>query len=202
MQTHTMLPKDGSLPAGTQGFTHPRRNVAALGVEPGMSVADFGSGSGIYVLHIAEALENAGHVYAIDIQRDLLQRTKNEAHRRGFKNVEVIWTDLEHKGASKIADKKLDLVLISNLLFQVENKAALFIEAARILRPAGRLAVIDWRESTLSGGWRMGPQKSDVVTKEAAEALARKAGFGLEREFSAGAHHYGLIFRPASQRKP
>ncbi len=173
------------------GFSHPRRNIAALGVEPGMSVADFGSGSGIYVLHIAEALENAGHVYAIDIQRDLLKRLKNEAHRRGFKNVEVIWTDLEKAGSSKIADKKLDLVLISNLLFQIENKAAVLKEAWRIVRPNGRLAIIDWRESF--GG--MGPQKGDVVTKEAAEALAEGAGFTLEREFPAGAHHYGLIFR-------
>ncbi len=74
MQTHT--------PLQTAGFAHPRRNIAALGVEPGMAVADFGSGSGIYVLHIAEALQNAGHVYAIDIQRDLLKRLKNEAHRR------------------------------------------------------------------------------------------------------------------------
>src|SRR3990167_4777968 len=103
-------------PLKTEGFAHPRRNVAALGVEPGMNVADFGSGSGVYVLHIAEALENSGRVYAIDVQRDLLQRVKNEAHRRGFKNVDVIWTDLEHAGSSKLADRTLDLVLISNLM--------------------------------------------------------------------------------------
>ncbi len=183
MQTQT--------PLKTEGFAHPRRNVAALGVEPGMSVADFGSGSGIYVLHIAEALENSGHVYAIDVQRDLLRRVKNEAHRRGFKNVNVIWTDLERADSSKLGDKTLDLVLISNLLFQIENKAAVLAEAWRVLKPAGRLAIIDWAESF--GG--MGPIKKDVVTKDAALALARDLGFELQREFPAGAHHYGLIFR-------
>lgn len=147
----------------------------------------------MYVLHIAEALQHAGHVYAIDIQRDLLKRVKNEAHRRGFKNVEVIWTDLEKAGSSKIADKKLDMVLVSNLLFQIENKAAVLTEAHRILRPSGRLVIIDWQESF--GG--MGPQKKDVVRKETAEELARTVGFTLEREFGAGAHHYGLIFRSA-----
>lgn len=180
------------------GFAHPRLNVAALGVEPGMSVADFGSGSGIYVLHIAEALENSGRVYAIDVQRDLLHRVKNEAHRRGFKNVDVIWTDLERPGASKFANQTLDLVLISNLLFQVENKAAVFAEAWRILKPAGRLAIIDWSDSF--GG--MGPITKDVVNKNAALMLARESGFKLQREFSAGAHHYGMIFRLVPQKTP
>ncbi len=183
-------------PLHTAGFAHPRRNVAALGVKPGMSVADFGSGSGIYVLHIAEALEHRGHVYAIDIQRDLLQRIKNEAHRRGFQNVEIIWTDLEYAGSSKLADASIDIVLISNLLFQVHNKAALFREALRILRPSGQLVVIDWRESF--GG--MGPRKEDVVSKDAAEALAHAEGFEPVRSFPAGAHHYGIIFRPSTKK--
>ncbi len=183
MQTHVSV--------HTAGFAHPRRNIEALGVEPGMSVADFGSGSGIYVLHIAEALDHSGHVYAIDIQKDLLKRVKNEATRRGFKNVEIIWTDLEKTGSSKIADHKLDLVLISNLLFQVENKATVLHEAARIVRPNGRLVIIDWRESYGS----MGPEKSDVVTLEKAEALAKDAGFVPDHTFAAGAHHYGLVFR-------
>ena len=184
------MPK-AETPLPTANFAHPRRNVAALSIDPGMAIADFGSGSGIYVLHIAEALENAGRVYAVDVQRDLLKRVKSEAHRRGFKNVDVIWTDLERPNASKLADKTLDLVLISNLLFQVENKTAVLVEAQRVLKPKGKLAIIDWSESF--GG--MGPQKKDVVGKDLALKLARENGFELQREFPAGAHHYGLIFR-------
>ncbi|MEY4747464.1 MAG: hypothetical protein RLZZ416_513 [Candidatus Parcubacteria bacterium] len=174
----------------TVAFAHPPRNVTALSVEPGMAVADFGAGSGHYVMEIAQRLANIGHVYAIDVQRDLLQRIKNEAHRRGFKNVEVIWADLEEADASKIADGKIDLVLVSNLLFQVPDKIMILREAVRILRPHGRCAIIDWSESF--GG--MGPQKGDVVTKDAALALARSVGLAFEKEFSAGAHHYGLLF--------
>ena len=173
------------------GFAHPPRNIAALEIQNGMSVADFGSGSGAYVLGMAERLHGAGHVYAVDVQRDLLRKVKNDAHRRGYNNVEVIWCDLERPRASKIADKKLDLVLISNLLFQVENKAAVLAEAWRVLKPTGRLAIIDWSESF--GG--MGPVKKEVVDKDAALALAHSTGFELSREFKAGKHHYGLIFR-------
>ncbi len=184
-------------PSSTANFAHPRRNVGALPIEPGMSVADFGSGSGAYVLLIAEALANSGHVYSIDIQRDLVRRTQNEAHKRGFKNVEMIWADLERPGASKIADRTLDLVLISNLLFQIEDKVAVLSEAWRILKPSGHLAVIDWQESF--GG--LGPIKDDVVTKTEALELAQRVGFELQREFPAGAHHYGLVFRLVPQQK-
>jgi ubiquinone/menaquinone biosynthesis C-methylase UbiE len=171
-------------------FAHPPRNVAAFGISPGMSVADFGSGSGAYVLLLAEALAGSGHVYAVDIQKDLLRRTYNEAKRRGFHDVKVLWGDLERPGGSKIADNVLDLVLISNLLFQVEDKAMLVAEAHRVLKHGGRLVIIDWAESF--GG--MGPQKADVVTKGAATALAMDSGFVFDKEFAAGAHHYGLIF--------
>ncbi len=180
-----------------RAFAHPARNVSALGIQSGMSVADFGSGSGAYVLAIAERLEGTGHVYAIDGQRDFLRRTKNEAQKRGYHNVEVIWCDLERPRASKIADQKLDLVLISNLLFQIENKAAVLAEAWRILKPAGHLAVIDWSDSFNN----MGPQKSDVVTEEKTLALAKDASFELQREFDAGAHHYGLIFKLVPRQK-
>lgn len=178
-------------PSQTANFAHPPRNVALLGIEPGMLVADFGSGSGAYVLAIAEQLQGFGHVYAIDVQRDLLRRTANEAAKQGYKNVEVIWADLEMPNASKLASNALDVVLISNLLFQVPDKQAILSEARRILKKTGRLAVIDWSDSF--GG--MGPVKEDVIKKDAVVVLAQKAGFEFSKEFPAGAHHYGLIFR-------
>src|SRR3989344_1203499 len=215
-------------PAG--GFAHPRRNVAALGIEPGMLGADFGSGSGAYTLAIADRLEGVGHVYAIDIQRDLLRRIANEAAKLGHKNVEIIWADLEVPRASKLAGETLDFVLISNLLFQVPDKGALLAEARRILKATGRLAIVDWSESferdegaregvgkrkfpvsegssrsevwkteVFQRGW--GPTEEDVIAKDAALELARKAGFDLVKEFPAGAHHYGLIMRPVAVAK-
>jgi ubiquinone/menaquinone biosynthesis C-methylase UbiE len=176
----------------TAGFAHPPSTIDELGIEPGMKVADFGSGSGVYTLLIAQALEKSGSVYAVDIQRDLLRRTHNEAVRMGLQGVvHTLWGDLEAPGGSKIGDKGCDLVLVSNVLFQLPDKAAVFVEARRVLKSTGRLAIIDWSDSY--GG--MGPVKDDVVTKDAALHAAEKAGFKIVREFPAGAHHYGLIFR-------
>ena len=192
MNVHTHTPFSAA------GFAHPGKNLAALAIEPGMMIADFGAGSGAYVLEIAQALAGSGRVYAVDVQKDLLRRIHTEAAKRGLDQVmEFIWGDLEAEGGSKIGGGKLDLVLISNLLFQVPDKSAILREARRILKPSGRLAIIDWSESF--GG--MGPQREDVVNKESALQLARKEGYELMREFHAGAHHYGLTLRLVSEEE-
>lgn len=175
-------------------FAHPKGHVWSLGIREGMHVADFGSGSGHHALSIAERLEGRGRVYAIDIQKDLLRRIANEARRRGFDTVDVIWADLEMPRASKIADNIIDLVLVSNILFQIADKLAILAEARRILKPAGRVSIIDWADS-FEG---FGPADEEVLEREKAIELAERAGFVLEKEFPAGAHHYGLIFRPIS----
>ena len=173
------------------GFAHPKRNIAALKLERGLVVADFGSGSGAYALAIAEVLDSTGKVYAIDVQKDLLRRTLNEAKKRELDNVHIIWGDLEKEHGSKLSDHSCDLVLISNLLFQIENKERVLREARRILRPRGTLAIIDWQESF--GG--MGPIKKHVVDKNTAIGYAELIGFKLMDEFNAGAHHYGVLFK-------
>ena len=182
-------PQETRAVLNTAGFAHPPRNVAALDIQPGMMIADFGSGSGAYVFAIAEKLSGKGEVYAVDVQRDLLRKIHNEAHKRGLTSVRIIWGDLEKPTGSKLLDRSCDLVLISNLLFQIDEKARLFEEAGRILKPDGRLAIIDWQDSF--GG--MGPIDEKVVTKDAALQLAKDAGMGLEKEFEAGEHHYGLV---------
>lgn len=159
-----------------------------------MQIADFGAGSGHYVWPLAEQVGESGRVYAIDVQQDLLKRIHNEANKRGYKNVKIIWADLEKHNASKIADKTLDFVLISNLLFQLEDKSAVLHEAKRILKPSGKLALIDWAGS-FSG---MGPHKKSVVTKEAGMSLLQECQFDRVREFDAGAHHWGLLARPVT----
>jgi len=183
-------------PRTSGSFAHPRKNVAALGIQGGMRIADFGAGSGAYALAIAERLGGSGTVYAIDVQRELLRRIHNEAARHGYKNVEVIWADLEVPRASKLADRSVDFVLISNLLFQMPEKALLLREARRIVKLEGHVVLIDWADSY--GG--MGPLEEEVVPKEAALALARVEGLELRREFSAGAHHYGLVLQPISKQ--
>jgi ubiquinone/menaquinone biosynthesis C-methylase UbiE len=160
-----------------------------------MSVVDFGSGSGAYVLACAEAMGGGGHVYGVDIQRDLLRRLQNEATRRHLHNVHTIWADLEEKEATKIASHHVNRVIISNLLFQVPDKVAIFAEARRILKKDGQVAIVDWSETKHPTGARAGPHRDDIISEQRALELVEAAGFTLVRRFDAGTHHYGLLLQ-------
>jgi ubiquinone/menaquinone biosynthesis C-methylase UbiE len=171
-------------------FSDPRDIVDQLHLSPDMKVADFGSGSGHYSLALAEKLRE-GRVYAVDVQRDLLERLKTQASKTFLTNIETVWGDIEKLGGTKLRDGSLDMVIVANLLFQVEDKKTPLLEAKRVLKPSGRLLLVDWSESF--GG--MGPAPEAVLNRLDAETLLTSCGFELVSEVSAGAHHYGIIFK-------
>ncbi len=172
-------------------FSDPVKNIAQSGILPGMQVADFGSGSGAHTMAVAKALMASGRVYAVDIDQGLLSKIKNTAVREGLYNVEVILGDIEKPSGTKLRDNSTDFVLLSNILFQVENKPAVLNEAKRILKQGGGVLVVDWADSF----GNIGPKKDMVVTKEKAKELFEKSGFHMDKEIQAGSHHYGLIFK-------
>ena len=172
-------------------FSDPVKNIEKCGIQAGMDIADLGAGSGHYTLAAAKALMATGRVYAIDIQKDLLTKLKNNAAREGFYNVEVIWGDIEKPNGTKLRDSSIDLAFLSNILFQLEDKSNLIKEIKRILKPGGRIVIIDWLDS-FSG---IGPKPNMIVKKEKVMDMFEKNGFHLDREIPAGSHHYGLIYK-------
>lgn len=172
-------------------FSDPKKNIDQCGIQPGMNIADFGSGSGYYALEASKALMGTGHVYAIDVQKDLLARLKNLAIRQHVFNIEVVWGNIEKPEGTRLKSGSIDLVLVCNLLFQIEDKKTLVDEIKRILVPGGRVLVIDWSDSF--GG--IGPHKNNVITEDQALALFERAGFAKDRPVQAGSHHYGMIVK-------
>ena len=172
-------------------FSDPVKTVEQCSLQPGMEIADLGSGSGHYSIAIARALASTGRVYSIDINKDALTRLKNNAVKEGLFNVEVIWGDIDKLNGTKLKDYSVDFAFFSNILFQLENKETAVDELKRILKPGGKVLVVDWSDSF--GG--LGPEAKSVVSKAAAVSLFEKKGFHLDREISAGAHHYGLIYK-------
>lgn len=172
-------------------FSDPVKNIEQCRIQAGWDIADLGAGSGFYTIAAAKALHATGRVYAIDAQKELLSKLKNQATKQGLYNVEVIWGDIEKSNGTKLRDSSIDLALLCNVLFQLENKENIIAEIKRILKPAGRVLVVDWLDSF--GG--VGPKQNVVVKKDVVIGKFEKSGFHLEKQISAGEHHYGLIFK-------
>jgi ubiquinone/menaquinone biosynthesis C-methylase UbiE len=172
-------------------FSDPQKNIEQCGIQAGMEIADLGAGSGFYTISAAKALIATGRVYAVDAQKDLLTKIKNNAVAQGLYNVEVIWGDIEKPNGTHLRDASIDLALLSNILFQLDDKQAAMNEVKRILKPGGRVLVVDWSDSF--GG--IGPEPKKVVLKATTQEMFEKNGFHLDREISAGSHHYGMIFK-------
>lgn len=172
-------------------FTSPEQNILHLGLREGMRVADFGAGSGFYSKSASEKVGYSGKVYAIEVQKDLVKKLESDLKHWGISNVECIWGDIERKNGTKISDHSMDRVIISNVLFQAEDKLGLIDEARRVLKKDGELLLIDWSESF--GG--MGPSAQSVVTKAMAKELFEKRGFKYVEDISTSVHHYGIIFK-------
>ncbi len=171
-------------------FADPKSNVLQLGLHDGMKIGDFGAGVGHYALAASAAVGDEGKVYAIDVQEDVLIHLKDAAQRAGRKNIETIWGNFEKLGGTKLKDGVLDAVILSNVLFQIEHHQGALAEVSRVLKPDGKILVIDWAGS-YNG---LGPATHHVVSEHQAEELFITAGFHKAKSFRAGPHHYGILF--------
>jgi ubiquinone/menaquinone biosynthesis C-methylase UbiE len=172
-------------------FMDPVQMLAACNIQATDTVADFGAGSGFMSRAVASTT-TSGTVFAVEINRDLVARLAHEVQEKQIKNIHPLWGDIEIDGGSKLASGSVDMVILSNILFQLDDKHGCIKEALRVVKPNGRILIIDWSESF--GG--MGPAPHHVFAKQMAEDLFMKYGCTkLSDSLPAGEHHYAILFK-------
>lgn len=169
----------------------PMYTLSACNLQTTDIVADFGAGSG-FVAYAAARFVPHGQVFAIEINKDIVARLTREITERRIKNIIPLWGDIEVRGGTQLKDGSVDFVILSNIFFQLEDRSSCLAEAFRILRPEGRVLLVDWTESFAG----MGPLPHQVFSKQMAEDLLGRAGFSqLSSSIPAGEHHYGVLFK-------
>jgi SAM-dependent methyltransferase len=147
--------------------------VALLALQPGETVLDLGSGPGLDALLAARKVGPKGRVIGVDMTAAMLERARRAAAEAGAAQVEFREGRLE---ALPVADASVDAVTSNCVINLVPDKAAVFREVARVLKPGGRLVVSD---IVLDGAL------PDVVAQDMLAWVGCVAGAALREDYLA-----------------
>ena len=172
-------------------FLNPKDIVKNLNLHDNMIVADFGCGSGFFSLAMANLIRPSGKIIAIDIWKPALDALNLKAKLAGVYNIiESKQIDLEQENNPTLTKETVDLVLISNMLFQTEQKEIVLQNAWNFLKKDGYLAILEWEPDKLPNAYALKP-----ITKDELLALCQKVGFISDREIVSNETHYGILMK-------
>jgi len=164
----------------------PLPTLEKLGLSSTDIVSDIGCGIGYFSIPAAGMLDSENKVYALDTSDQMLEEVKKRMSAANISNIVTIKTS---EYDLKLPDESVTFALMVNVLHEIEDKAQFITEIRRILKPEGKIAIIEWEKENME----IGPPKEDRIGKDETAALLRSFDMILSGSIQITSVLYGLV---------
>ena len=161
----------------------PESILVDIGLRPGLTFIDVGCGEGFFALPAARIVGREGKVYALDSDPVAISSLVEKASENNLKNIET------RVGAAEdtvFCESCADVVFLGIVLHDFDDPTKVLKNAARMIKPSGRLVDLDWKKQSTG----FGPPASIRFSEEQARRLILQVGFKIEQIRDAGPFHY------------
>lgn len=176
----------------------PVRALGEFGLREAAVFADLGCGPGFFTLPAAKIVGRRGRVHAVDVQAEMLSRVREAAEASRLRNIEthLVREEPRERGWAYdfgVEKGSVDLALVAFVLHEAEDAASFLREAGALLRPSGRIAVLQWQKRDTYAG----PAVQARMTPEETLASVDAAGLRAQQAPSLDPDHYAFFLRPS-----
>jgi ubiquinone/menaquinone biosynthesis C-methylase UbiE len=169
-------------------YLPPEEVMARLAIVPGMTIADIGTGTGYFALPFAGSVGSNGKILAVDFQKEMLEKLGRKLSGPGApRNIILVEGEAAN---STLGDNCCDLVFMANLWHELDDEAGVLREVKRLIRPKGRLAILDWRADPVPPP---GPPAAHRIAAEDVGHVLLRHGWSVESAGHVGAYHYLVV---------
>lgn len=127
---------------GREIYDHREAIVAAVGLKPGMVVADIGAGTGLFTPYFSRAVGAKGRVMAVDIVPAFLERIRQRATAEGLANVQTV---LGTERSVELPPNSIDVAFICDVYHHFEYPHSSMTSLHRALRPGGQVLLVEFK---------------------------------------------------------
>lgn len=168
----------------------PAEIMAALAVRPGERVADIGAGSGYFTLRLAQAVGDAGRVWALDIRQEMLDYIANRLREAQIPNVEL---KLVPADDPQLPPGGIDTILMVDTIHYVKDRAGYARRLREGLAPGGRVVIIDFRYDP-DAKREFAPPLEQQVARETLDREMAEAGLKVVSSYDFLPEQYFVVY--------
>jgi ubiquinone/menaquinone biosynthesis C-methylase UbiE len=162
------------------------RILTSIGLSEGMVFVDVGCGEGYFAVPASRRVGPGGRVCAVDINAEAVAFLKEQAKKEGLDN---LFLDVNEAENTLFCEGCADIVFFGIDLHDFRDPLQVLGNAARMLKPSGRLADLDWKDQPMD----IGPPPEKRFSVEKARYLIESTGLRIRSVQDAGPYHYLII---------